>query len=344
MSAKAFKERLMPAKKDSGLIRDGFTVWGSSVIKGDDGKYHMFSSSWAKHPTASWFTDSQIVHSVSNTPEGPFEYKCIALAPRGEGYWDAIMTHNPAIVKYKDGYALFYLGTSGYPTGDPEVDNPKYFANKRIGVATSKSLNGPWTRYGKPILEPRAEGNWDACMTSNPAPYVNEDGSVVLVYKSCAVPPMFHKKDILTHLHGVATAPDVLGPYTIVTDNYLFHDYKVPFRTEDACIWKEDDTYHMLAKVFPDKQEIFEGGGGGYHATSKDGINWEMDENPVAYTFSIDWTDGTTTKFKRIERVQVLTDDNGKATHLYFACLYDQDDKEWQHDYARSICVPLKPE
>ena len=337
----AFKDRLLPAKKDSGLFREDYTVWGSSVIKGEDGKYHMFSSSWPKTSTTSWLTDSTIVHSISDTPDGPFKYLGQALPPSGEGHWDSNMTHNPAIVKYKDGYALFYLGSSGYGTGDMEKDAPMYFSNKRIGVATSKSLFGPWTRYDKPILEPR-EGEWDACMTSNPAPYVNDDGSVVLIYKSCDIPPMFKKNTIMTHLHGVATAPSILGPYTVVTDNYLFHDYKVPFRTEDSCIWKEDGIYHMLAKVFPDHQEIFEGGGGGYHATSKDGINWTMDDEPVAYTRTIKWEDGTKTDFDRVERVQVLTDENGKATHLYFAVTNLKDDPSWEYKVAKSICVPLK--
>ncbi len=331
------RDRLVPANKNSGLHRENHTVWGSSVIIGEDGKYHMFSSSWLVNQAASWYTDSTIVHSVSDTPEGPYEFLSVAIPPRGEGYWDAIMTHNPTIVKYPDGYAIFYLGTSGRPTGDIKVDNMTYFNNKRIGVATSKSLDGPWERYDKPILEPREEGHWDCCMTSNPAPYVKEDGSVIMIYKSCDMFPDLHTKDIRTHLHGVATAPSVLGPYTPQGD-YLFKDYPVPFRTEDCHIWFEDGKYQMLAKVFADGQEIFEGGGGGYHATSEDGINWVMDEEPLIYTRTLEWDDGTTTTFDRRERVSVLKDKDGKATHLFFAVREHEEGK-----HSRNVCVPLKP-
>jgi lysophospholipase L1-like esterase len=39
-----FQARLMPAKYESGFRMDGFWVWCGSVVKGDDGKYHMFAS------------------------------------------------------------------------------------------------------------------------------------------------------------------------------------------------------------------------------------------------------------------------------------------------------------
>ncbi|HEX3086046.1 MAG TPA: GDSL-type esterase/lipase family protein, partial [Pyrinomonadaceae bacterium] len=39
-----FQSRLLPAPLNGGLRLDGFWVWCGSVIKGDDGKYHMFAS------------------------------------------------------------------------------------------------------------------------------------------------------------------------------------------------------------------------------------------------------------------------------------------------------------
>jgi hypothetical protein len=41
-----FKERLLPAPLDGGFKMDGYWVWCGSVIKGEDGKYHMFASRW----------------------------------------------------------------------------------------------------------------------------------------------------------------------------------------------------------------------------------------------------------------------------------------------------------
>ncbi|TVQ74651.1 MAG: hypothetical protein EA363_01435, partial [Balneolaceae bacterium] len=38
--------RLEEAPVDGGFAQDDYWVWGSSVIKGDDGKYHMYVSRW----------------------------------------------------------------------------------------------------------------------------------------------------------------------------------------------------------------------------------------------------------------------------------------------------------
>ena len=178
-NSEAFITRLGKPKMDSGLKRDGYSIWGSSVIKGDDGKYHMFTSCWPNNdPMSSWITKSTILHSVSDTPEGPFKLLGEALPPRGEGYWDGSTTHNPCIQKHKDTYILFYTGSYHTNTGDKMKNDYEGLTNKRIGIATSKSLYGPWKRYDKPILEPR-EGKWDAIITSNAAPYVEERNNFV---------------------------------------------------------------------------------------------------------------------------------------------------------------------
>ena len=45
---------------------EGYWAWGSSVVKGDDGKYHMFVSRFPKslpfHP--GWMVASEIVHAA----------------------------------------------------------------------------------------------------------------------------------------------------------------------------------------------------------------------------------------------------------------------------------------
>lgn len=47
--------------KNSGLKREGYTIWGSSVIKGDDGLYHMFAACWPnRYPLSNWVTDATI--------------------------------------------------------------------------------------------------------------------------------------------------------------------------------------------------------------------------------------------------------------------------------------------
>ncbi len=94
---------------------EGYWSLGSSVVKGEDGKYHMFVSRFPKslpfHP--GWMIASEVVHAVSDIPEGPYQFSDIALLARGAQYWDGRSTHNPRILKYKDKYYLNIYG--GYP-------------------------------------------------------------------------------------------------------------------------------------------------------------------------------------------------------------------------------------
>ena len=64
--------KLGKAYKAPAFECEGWWVWGSSVIKGDDGKYHMFVSRFPKslpfHP--GWMIASEIVHATSDVPQG----------------------------------------------------------------------------------------------------------------------------------------------------------------------------------------------------------------------------------------------------------------------------------
>ena len=59
--------RLDKAIETPAFESEGYWNWGSSVVKGDDGKYHMFVSRFPKslpfHP--GWMVASEIVHAVS---------------------------------------------------------------------------------------------------------------------------------------------------------------------------------------------------------------------------------------------------------------------------------------
>ena len=58
--------RLDKAPRTPAFASEGYWVWGSSIVKGDDGKYHMFVSRFPKklpfHP--GWMVASEIVHAV----------------------------------------------------------------------------------------------------------------------------------------------------------------------------------------------------------------------------------------------------------------------------------------
>ena len=101
--------KLGKAHKAPAFECEDWWVWGSSVIKGEDGKYHMFVSRFPKslpfHP--GWMVASEIVHATSDVPQGPYKLSDIALTERGAQYWDGRSAHNPRILKAGDAYPSF---------------------------------------------------------------------------------------------------------------------------------------------------------------------------------------------------------------------------------------------
>lgn len=328
LTAQPFRERILPTEESFGFHQSDYWTWCGSVIKGDDGKYHMFASRWSKKLSFEiyWLTNSEIVHAVSDKPEGPYTFSDVVLPPRGEEYWDGKMTHNPAIRKHGDTYLLYYTGTT-YKGDMPDennlitADSPKKLdahQHERIGLATAKSPYGPWTRSDKPILDVVPD-SWEQYLVANPSPFVFEDGRVMLYYKGV--------ERLKKHAIGVAVADNWAGPYKRIS--------KTPFEmgmgAEDPTIWFENGKFHALMldhdRKFSDK-EI-------YYAQSKDGIKWELDANPVAITKNIKLKDGSISKHGAMERPSVLIE-NGVATHAFFATKNKSNSHSW------NMCVPLR--
>ena len=167
-------------------------------------------------------------------------------------------------------------------------------SSRRIGVAWSPSLDGPWERADAPILSPSSTpGAWDDGDVSNPAPHIDADGRVMLAYRAGG------DAVAVGGGIGVATAPSFRGPFTRLNNT-------MQFAAEDAVLWREPESghYHMLVHAF-------QGTGGrardnvGGHAWSRDGASWQYSPEP-AYTLAVTWDNGTTTELYRRERPQVL--------------------------------------
>jgi len=307
-----FHDRLLPAPMDGGFKMDGYWVWCGSVIKGDDGKYHMFASRWPKTTGFGpyWLTNSEIVHAVSDKPGGPYKFSEVALPPRDSQYWDGQMTHNPAIRKYKDTYLLYYTGTT-YNGARPGPNNRvtdetplTVYAHEheRIGLATSKTPYGPWKRLDKPILDVRPN-SWEQYLVSNAAPVVLPNGKVMVYYKGV--------ERLTVNAVGLAIANRFDGEYKRVSDKPL----NMGIGAEDPFIWIEKGKYKALMldtnrKYSPDK-EIF-------YATSDDGIKWQVPASPIAVSRNILWADGKMRKMNSTERPHVLFE-NGKPAYVFFA-------------------------
>ena len=318
--------RLGAAPVDGGFAQDNYWVWGSSVIRGEDGKYHMFVSRWPDflpfHP--GWLVGSEIVHAISDTPEGPYTFVDVALPARGAEYWDGRSTHNPRILKHDDTYILIYMGST-HPFdeispehGDTLTLRSPYTtvarANKRIGMATSKSPFGPWERRDHPILDTRP-GTFYSFLTSNPSPWIREDGSAIMLFKSRRYTDAYPFQSSM--MIGVAKAPSIFEPFEVVGDGPIFGVDHVG-EVEDIFLWEDETGFHMLAK---DQRGTITGNRhGGILAHSQDGLNWFLNQEPLAYTREVRWSDGETIVMGQLERVFGLLD-GGRLTHLFFSTM-----------------------
>lgn len=64
---------------------------------------------------------SEIVHAVSEIPQGPYRFSEVALPARGAQYWDGRSTHNPRILRQNGKYYLIYMGST-HPFADPTYE------------------------------------------------------------------------------------------------------------------------------------------------------------------------------------------------------------------------------
>lgn len=319
-----FIQKIGEVPVGGGFRMPGYWVWCMSVVRGDDGQYHGFASRWSDTLSfRHWVTSSEIVHCTSPTPEGPYTFRDVVLPARGAQFWDGKMTHNPTIHKIGNKYALFYIGTRyGYDAAQIKTlsreQHNEARSQQRIGCALADSPWGPWQRADRPILEPRP-GEWDAFMTTNPAVSVRPDGGVLLLYKSAK-----HETGLLKI--GVAGASHPGGPYQRLSEQpVLDYDEKKGDDTwngkdrkhvEDPYVWWNGRHYEAILK---DMNGTLGGEfGAGVHATSPDGIQWSLSENPQAYSCTVRWSDGHIRQMAAFERPQLLFHD-GKPTHLFVA-------------------------
>ncbi|MDF2937403.1 MAG: glycosyl hydrolase family 43 [Paenibacillaceae bacterium] len=311
-------ERLLPAPRNGGFRLDDYWVWCGSAVQGEDGRFHLFASRWPKwlpmHP--GWLTSSEIVRASADRPEGPYVLEEVVLKPRGAEYWDGRSTHNPHIVKHGDIYILYYMGST-HPLPEPvpgevlDLEDPRVIvarANKRVGIAVSTSVFGPWERMDAPILPTRPR-RFDSFLTSNPAPCVRGDGSALLIYKARRYEGQVHGKMTI----GVASAEHYPGPYRVLSEEPVFPP---EFHIEDPFIRHTGHGYELIAKDM--EGNLCGEKHGGIHAVSPDGLHWRLSDSPKSYSRTIRWDDGTVQTMGNLERPFILFQ-NGKPTHLFAA-------------------------
>lgn len=292
---------------DNIFYNEDYFNWGSSIVKDDDGKYHLiYSQMPRKHGFFSWLTDGVVSRAVSDNPAGPWKHVEIVLEGRGEGYWDAYTVHCPKFYKFDGKYYIYYMSTnSGDLSLTPEqledARRSKWNEsemrsmmrlNQRIGVAVADSIEGPWKRFDKPLIEPELP---IANIVNNTTVTKRPDGGYLMIVRGDQ--PDQPEGEII-RMQAVLLADHPLGPWKM-QPKPVVKDYN----SEDPEVWYDPHRkrYYSLYHAF------------GYMGmiTSEDGLNWKRAKHYKVSDKSYKTTDGRVIEVHRYERPTIFVE-NGK--------------------------------
>ncbi|MDH7600359.1 MAG: hypothetical protein QHH07_12120, partial [Sedimentisphaerales bacterium] len=189
-----------------------WSYWDGQIIKGPDGRYHMFTSRWDQALGHRGWSRSVAVHAVSDNPIGPYEDKglCWPENQAGKG-------HNVTALVLPDGrYAIVVSETR---PGD---------------VFVSNSLDGPWEHLGSIKV---AENQYSHLgQMSNVAIMVRPDGRFQIIARSGA---LWISED------------GILGPYVVQGPSIYQGIPELPKRDlEDPVIWYSGGLYHVVVNCW----------------------------------------------------------------------------------------------
>ncbi|MCR8667673.1 glycoside hydrolase family protein [Aestuariibaculum sp. M13] len=325
-------------------------VWGGSVVKGDDNKFHMLYSTWECGDSIpsfsnSWVLHSKIAYAVSDYPDRDFKIQKIVLKGRAlEGdstAWDAQMVHNPHVKKFNNKYYLYYGAGKDpgvQPTGSKgeHVDKRNRVQQSQcIGVIEFNSfedlMNGKYKRFDTPLLTPRTRVKPNNIVMPSPEGTEPKPDNIIVVNPSVVQRPsdgkylLFFKGNFYNPgwrgVHGVAISDSPTGPFT-ATDNFVFD-----IRNEDGTIASGEDPYvwyhkthqkfYVVLKDFTGK--ITMGQPGLALLESVDGIKWTKPEKSFFMKKEVILKSGDTLHMNRLERPQLLIAEDGTPEVLYSA-------------------------
>ena len=160
---------------------DGATPvgWGGSIVRGDDGRYHIFAASGCFIPSRVMHVDGwSISHGVADAPDGPYEYV-------GGTPGSSASSFNPHATRLPDGrWLLYFVGAHSSPT-------PSGYAATCTGNETKPSSgHGINERSNKP-----GTCNVADCFSATCQPAGNGDGrggTQACIDAGCIFEPGFH--------------------------------------------------------------------------------------------------------------------------------------------------------
>lgn len=314
---------------DENVFRDSvYYNWCNSIIKGKDGKYHLFYSRWKRAKSfTGWLVFSQVAHAVSEKPAGPYRYVNTVLdfGKANHKAGEMIMAHNPKVKYFNGRYYLYFISThsdkdiaaatldSIASTGYPHPLWIPLRENQRTYVASSANLDKGWKIRKKPLVEPSGPIK---TLAVNPAVTQGPDGKFYLIVKGDRPGT---NQFLRNQAVAVSNHPDrgfVIQPKPVIDD----------IDTEDVSLW-----YDMPTRRF---YSIFHAHTFLGMMTSKDGINWEKAADFEVMKKRITRPDGRPDLVPdRLERPSVFSENS--VPEVLSAAVKTGDD-------AYIITIPLK--
>lgn len=329
----------------------GHFVWGASVTKDKDGKYYMIYSApeTGVYPfNKAWVFGSKMGLAVSDRPDGGFRQLGFFMNQDGftedKSAWDAQTTSNPHVRKFGDRYYLYYAASVDpgnehiRAKADTLPRRDRIQQSQQIGVISFKSfpdlLEGKFTHSDKPLLSPRTRVKSDNVVNPSPEGIEPKLDNLIVVNPSVVYRPadgkylLYFKGNIYDPhwrgVHGVALSDSPTGPFTAL-DEPVFHieGASEKLSAEDPFVWyhQNDQCFYAVFKDF--NGQFTKGEPCLAIMSSQDGIHWNLPEHSMFMKKELILPNGASVEVKRLERPQLLLDEEGNPEVLYAACAID---------------------
>jgi hypothetical protein len=241
---------VLPRDPENGLedsTMKQWCYWDGQIIKGPDGKYHMFASRWDQSRGHSGWSGSAAVQSVSDKPIGPYIDKGLAWPDNQGG-----KGHNvTALVLPDKSYAVVVSETR---PGD---------------VFVSKSLDGPWKQLGSIQVDANGFEAREGRM-SNVSMMVRPDGGFEIVARSGA---------IMIGTNGI------LGPYKLQGRSIYADMPGLPKRNlEDPVVWYSGGMYHIVVNCWSERKAFHLTSPDGINNWTNRGLAYDPTTDFIRYT------------------------------------------------------------
>ena len=325
------------------FIQEDYYLWCSSVIKGEDNKYHMLYSRWPHGKRAldddsmnyifngfrGWNKYSEIAYAVSDKLGGPYKFvKTILKGDGDKNRWDRFTMHNPQVRKFGDYYYLYYISNSYdsllYGNANMAKDWKhwlQYNSTQKIGVIKFKNfedlVNGNYERSLQPLVAPDNVNTFE--VTTNPTVTKGPGGKYFMMFKS-------RKPNVGGMTFWMAVSDKPTGPFTLRSSVINTPD----MACEDPCIWydKKRKRFYAAAKYYSDSKVLAPQFGALVLITSEDGMHWVPAKHSLISLRELHFTNGTIVPLSHLERPFVVTDKNGQPIALFAAAAIEEPSKK----------------